>query len=104
MNPVMPEAVYFGKRPVQRRSYVVNVSLKFDFQMELTMHDSRGAELKVGDRVFVECEVTELQSGADPNYCNVTIKAITPDQANPTPMVPPSCMVFNTKMLTKIGK
>lgn len=68
------------------------------------MHDSRGASLQVGDRVLVEAEITELQPQADPNYCNVTIKAVTPDQANPTPMAPPSHMVFNTKMLTKVGK
>jgi hypothetical protein len=68
------------------------------------VHDSRGAKLNVGDRVIVECEITELQPEADPNYCNVYIKAITPDQRDATPMSPPSNMVFNTKMLTKVGK
>lgn len=68
------------------------------------MHDSRGAQLKVGDRVMIEAEITELQPTADANYCNVYVNAITPDQTNPTPMTPPSHMVFNTKMLTKIGK
>lgn len=67
------------------------------------MHDSRGAQLKVGDRVLIEAEITELQPEADPDFCNVRVKAITPDQKDPTPMVPPSGMVFNTKMLTKIG-
>ncbi len=67
------------------------------------MHDSRGAQLKVGDRVLIEAEVTELQAQADPDYCNVTVKAITPEQKDKTPMVPPSGMVFNTKMLTKVG-
>jgi hypothetical protein len=68
------------------------------------MHDSRGAELKVGDRVLIEAEVTELQPKADPNYCNVYVKAITPEQKDGTPMTPPSNIVFNTKMLTKVGK
>ena len=68
------------------------------------MHDSRGAQLKVGDRVLVEAEVKELQPNADANYCNVTIVVVTPDQKDPTPMSPPSWSGINTKMLTKVGK
>lgn len=66
------------------------------------MHDSRGARLKVGDRVLIEAEVTELQEGADPNYCNVHVKVVTPQQRDTTPMVPPG-VTINTKMLTKVG-
>jgi hypothetical protein len=68
------------------------------------MHDSRGANLGIGDRVLVEAEVTELQPHADPNYCNVTIRVVTPDQRDVTPMVPPTISAINTKMLTKCGK
>lgn len=67
------------------------------------MHDSRGAALKVGDRVLIEAEVTELQESADPNYCNVCIKVVTPAQRDTTPMVPPTLSAINTKMLTKVG-
>lgn len=66
------------------------------------MHDSRKAPLKVGDRVLIEAEITEF-SGSDPNYCNVYVQVITPDQPDSTPMVPPS-FIANTKMLTKVGK
>ena len=67
------------------------------------MHDSRGAELKVGDRVLIEAEVKELQANGDANYCNVTVQVVTPQQANGTPMIPPSLSAINTKMLTKVG-
>src|SRR5579864_1484764 len=72
-------------------------------QQELTMHDSRGAALKVGDRVMIEAEVTQV--GTDPmnDYCNCTVKVITPEQTNRTPMDPPSLSAINTKMLTKVG-
>jgi hypothetical protein len=67
------------------------------------MHDSRGAQLKVGDRVLIEAEVKELQPNADADYCNVTIQVVTPEQTNKTPMSPPSLSAINTKMLTKVG-
>lgn len=67
------------------------------------MHDSRGAQLNVGDRVLIEAEVKELCAGADPNYCNVTISVVTPEQRDKTPMVPPTLSAINTKMLTKVG-
>lgn len=67
------------------------------------MHDSRGAQLKVGDRVIIEAEVKELQPSADADYCNVTIQVVTPEQTNKTPMSPPSLSAINTKMLTKVG-
>lgn len=67
------------------------------------MHDSRGAELKIGDRVFIEAEVKELQPQADPNFCNVIVQVVTPMQRDGTPMHPPSIDAINTKMLTKVG-
>lgn len=67
------------------------------------MHDSRGAELKVGDRVLIEAQVTDLSPQADPNYCNVRIRVVTPDQRDKTPMAPPTIDAINTKMLTKVG-
>ncbi len=67
------------------------------------MHDSRGANLKLGDRVLIEAEIAELQPQADPNYCNVRVNVVTPAQSNPTPMKPPGDIVLNTKMLTKVA-
>lgn len=68
------------------------------------MHDSRGAALKVGDRVFIEAEITSLATGGDENYCCVDVKVVTPDQPNKEKvMQPPSFSALSTKMLTKIG-
>ena len=67
------------------------------------MHDSRKASLKVGDRVFIEAVVMELLPTDAGNYCNCTVKVVTPDQPDSTPMVPPTFSAINTKMLTKIG-
>ena len=64
-------------------------------------HDSRGALLKKGDRVFVEGVLTEDPS-ADAGYCNANVKFVTPDQKDPPPMTPPN-NVFNTRMLTKLS-
>ena len=64
-------------------------------------HDSRGAPLKKGDRVFVEMEIVE-EVTSDQGYCNAFCRAIVPDQRDRPPMAPPACM-FNTRMLTKIG-
>lgn len=66
------------------------------------MHDSRGARLNVGDKVFIVAEVTWLYEGADPNFCNCSVKVITPEQTNTTPMIPPTIYAINTKMLTKV--
>lgn len=67
------------------------------------MHDSRGAALKVGDRVLIEAEVTELQSG-DENFCCCAVKVVTPEQPNKEKvMQPPVFQAMSTKMLTKVG-
>lgn len=68
----------------------------------IPMHDSRGAALKVGDRVTIEAEVTDCQS-TDNGYCNCSVKVVTPQQSNPPPMVPPSGIVLNTRMVSKVG-
>jgi hypothetical protein len=39
-------------------------------------HCNRGRELKVGDRVMIECIVESLQAGED--YCNVTVRTVRP--------------------------
>ena len=68
------------------------------------MHDSRGAALKKGDRVFIEAEIVNLSTGADENFCCVDVKVITPDQPNKEKvMQPPTFGALSTKMLTKIG-
>ena len=38
------------------------------------MHDRNGTELKQGDLVILEAEVTALNSGED--FCNVTVKSV----------------------------
>lgn len=38
------------------------------------MHDCKGRELKVGDRVMVPCEVVSIQATAD--YCNASMKTL----------------------------
>ena len=67
------------------------------------MHDSRGAALKVGDRVLVEAQVTALCSGDDTGFCNVTIQVVTPQQVKPPEMTPPTLSAINTRMLTKVA-
>lgn len=68
------------------------------------MHDSRGASLKVGDRVLIEAEVTELQPQADENFCCCAVKVVTPDHPGEEKvMSPPVFSAMSTKMLTKIG-
>jgi len=37
------------------------------------MHDVNGHPLKVGDKVLIPAEITELQSGAE-DYCNVSVE------------------------------
>jgi hypothetical protein len=64
-------------------------------------HDSRGALLKKGDRVLVEFELTDDPT-ADEGYCNANCTAVVPEQTAKPPMVPPH-VVFNTRMLTKVG-
>lgn len=36
------------------------------------MHDANGHALKVGDKVLIPCEVTQLYESED--YCNVAVK------------------------------
>lgn len=68
------------------------------------MHDSRGASLKVGDRVLIEAEIIELNSGGDENFCCVGVKVVTPDQPKrELVMQAPTFSALSTKMLTKIG-
>jgi hypothetical protein len=66
------------------------------------MHDSRGAALKVGDRVLLEGELTQV-CDSDNGYCNCNVKIVTPDQRDKPPMDPPSLSAINTRMLTKVG-
>lgn len=40
------------------------------------MHDANGTELKKGDRVMIECEVTELYETED--FCNVSLRTVRP--------------------------
>jgi hypothetical protein len=67
------------------------------------MHDSRGAPLKVGDRVLLEAEVTSCGSDDAGGYCNVTVQVVTPQQPSPPAMTPPTVSALNTKMVTKVG-
>lgn len=68
------------------------------------MHDSRGAELKKGDRVLIEAEIVQLSTGGDENYCCVDVKVITPDQPDKDKvMSPPQFSALSTRMLTKVG-
>lgn len=39
-------------------------------------HCNRGRELKVGDRVMIECIVESVQPGE--GYCNVTVRTVRP--------------------------
>lgn len=59
-------------------------------------HCNKGRELKVGDRVMVECVVESVQ--ADVNYCNVTVRTVRP--------MPPyesgTTIVLNTRQTEKI--
>src|SRR5580692_7497103 len=71
---------------------------------EATMHDSRGAPLKVGDRVLIEAEVCQLSEGGDENYCCVDVQVIAPEQVNKDKvMSPPKFTSLSTRMLTRVG-
>jgi hypothetical protein len=51
------------------------------------MHDRNGIELKVGDVVVIEAEVTDLHSGASADYCNVNLQPVKAGTCNgKTPM------------------
>lgn len=39
-------------------------------------HCSRGREIKVGDRVMIECIVESVQEGEE--YCNVNLRTVRP--------------------------
>ena len=68
------------------------------------MHDSRGAEIKVGDKVLIEAEVTEL-NGGDENFCCCTVAITLPEQSGQAGVMNhrPTVSAMSTKMLTKIG-
>lgn len=68
------------------------------------MHDSRGAPIKVGDRVLIEAKVTEL-NGGDENFCCCSVEVVLPDQAGGEKVMSrrPALKAMSTKMLTKIG-
>lgn len=38
------------------------------------MHDAKGRELKVGDRVMIPCVIKAIHS--DENYCNINLDSI----------------------------
>ena len=68
------------------------------------MHDSRGAALKVGDRVLIEAEITNLATSGDENFCVVDVQVKTPDQVGREKvMSAPEIKCMSTRMLTKIG-
>lgn len=68
------------------------------------MHDSRGAEIKVGDRVLIEAEVTEL-NGSDENFCCCSVVVVVPEQVGQEKVMNhrPTVSAMSTKMLTKVG-
>ena len=68
------------------------------------MHDSRGAEIKVGDKVLIEAEVIELNVG-DENFCCCTVAITLPEQSGQAGVMNhrPTISSMSTKMLTKIG-
>lgn len=57
------------------------------------MHDINGAELRVGDRVLVECEVKSVS--ADQDFCNVTVETVHAMPGNGTR----NSMTLNTKQV-----
>lgn len=67
------------------------------------MHDRNGTELKKGDIVLVEAEVTELQPQADADYCNVNLRPVKAGTVNgETPMDGGICTC--TKFLTLLKR
>jgi hypothetical protein len=66
------------------------------------MHDRNGTELKKGDIVLIEAEVTDLQPGADKDYCNVNIKPVKAGTVNgATPMIENFCTCTKFVTLSK---
>ncbi len=59
-------------------------------------HDANDQELKIGDRVVVECTVASLEPGTE--YCNVTLQT---DRPMP-PYTTPSSIILNTKQVRKL--
>jgi hypothetical protein len=58
-------------------------------------HDKNGELLKVGDKVIVECEVTDVQG--HPEFCNMSVKTVEP-------MFPgnsPTTITLNCKQVVK---
>lgn len=59
-------------------------------------HCNKGHELKVGDRVMIECVVEDVQAGVD--YCNVTVRTVRPMP----PYADGTAIVLNTKQTEKV--
>lgn len=59
-------------------------------------HCNKGRELKVGDRVMVECVVESVQASVD--YCNVTVRTVRPMP----PYTDGTTIVLNTRQTEKI--
>jgi hypothetical protein len=58
-------------------------------------HDRFGNELKVGDLVLIEAEVTSISPSVD--YCNCTVKTTTPMPPYPDG----TSITLNTKQVAK---
>jgi hypothetical protein len=61
------------------------------------MHDRKGNELKVGDRVIIEGQITSLSATED--YCNVSVRSLfgrRPDGSAET------FQAINTAVLEKV--
>lgn len=60
-------------------------------------HDIDRGELKVGDRVIVECVVTGISPG--PDYCNVVLQTIAPMYPSPNP----TGISLNASQVRRVG-
>jgi len=58
-------------------------------------HDKNGVELKIGDRVLIEAEVTSITMTEE--YCNATVKTVLPMP----PYADGTSVTLNTKQMTK---
>lgn len=59
-------------------------------------HDINGTELKIGDKVIIECIVTNVMTGLD--FCNVQLDTVNSMPPNNTT----SSITLNTKQVKRI--
>lgn len=63
------------------------------------MHDAKGRELKIGDRVIIPCTINEIYASVD--FCNCRVTGDYPMPGSPYPF---SVSSINTQQLLRANE